>query len=148
MYGSQWFYTNFKSDFPSFCSESINTLELLTVIEGVRRWGHLWKDCHIKVQSDNTSTVTAINKGTSKCPSFMRCLRFLFWLSIKYGFRISACHIAGKVNIIPDMISRLHMPSMSEKFYKMFHSQIVNCFHNMTLASFLTLQASHQVWMN
>ena len=32
----------------------------------------------------------------------------LFWLSVKYGFKLSAVHLPGRLNILSDRISRLH----------------------------------------
>ena len=142
LYGHRWFYTNFAADSPALAGEHINTLELLTVLEGARRWGKLWSGRHVKIHSDNMASVIAVNKGTSRSPSFMRCLRELFWLSIKYGFLISAVHIKGDLNTLADMVSRLHVPSQSERFLKLVSPILgaVNCYNNMTFDSFLTLQ--------
>ena len=141
-----WFYTNFAADYPSYKNSHINCLELLTVLEATKRWAPTWGGLHIRVLSDNSSTVCAINKGSSHSPEFMGILRTLFWLSVKYDFRLSAEHIKGEHNVITDMISRLHMPAMCEKFVKWMNpvNLCIDCTCNMSYDSFLHLQGGGQ----
>ena len=86
---NDWF-SNFSVDHPSFNGEHINCLEILTVLIAARRWGHLWTVHHIRVHCDHSASVYALNKGTSRSKWFMYVLRELFWLSVKYNFRLSA----------------------------------------------------------
>ena len=142
LYQSDWFYTNFAADFPEFVGSHINCLELLTVLVAVRRWGASWKGCHIRVNCDNSASVCAINKGSSKSPLFMKCLREIFWWSVKYNFRLTASHIRGVHNSSADMVSRLHMPMFMTKFLNQFNpsGRVVNFVHNMSPRSFMFLQ--------
>lgn len=142
-FDNQWFYTNFSVDHPESKNEHINCLELLTVLVGARRWGHLWTNKHIRVRSDNEATVKSINKGTSHSALFMKYLRELFWLSEKYRFRLTALHIRGEVNFLADRISRLHNPRVAESLLRILSpvNLYINCFFNMSYGSFLTLQA-------
>ena len=117
LYGHRWFYTNFLADMPSLAKEHINTLELVTVLVGARRWGHLWTGSHVRVQCDNLASVCAMNKGSSRSPLFMSCLRELFWLAIKHDFVLTAIHLKGELNYMADMISRMHVPTQSEIFF-------------------------------
>ena len=141
LFGDDWFYTHFETDFPDAASEHINSLELLTVLVAARRWGHRWSGHHVRVFSDNTSTVHSINKGTSRSPVFMRCIRELFWLSVVHNFRLTAAHVKGENNVLADLISRLHMPSYARKFVNMFGGR-VNCYYKMSFSSFLALQVA------
>ena len=115
---------------------------MLTVLEATKRWAPQWSGLHIKVLSDNTSTVAAINKGSSHSPQLMKIVRQLFWFSVKFDFRLTASHIKGEHNEITDMISRLHMPAMAQKFIKWMNPVhlCINCSFNMSLNSFLKLQ--------
>ena len=88
----------------------INYKEVLAIILAAKRWGHQWRNHHVIIQSDNTTAVSIINKGTSKNPIIMGFLRELFWLSAIFNFRITAMHIPGISNPIADSISRLHDP--------------------------------------
>ena len=143
-YEHDWFYVDFRADFPGWCDQHINVLELLTVLIAVRRWGHLWKDRHIQIKCDNSSSVSAINKGTSRSPVFMRILREIFWHSVQHDFRFSAIHVKGETNVIADTISRLSFPGYFYKFVNMFGPaiRVFNCFNHMSSRSFLFLQGS------
>ena len=139
-----WAYVNFKRDFPELAGEHINVLELLMVLVAARRWGHLWSDLHIQFNCDNSASVAAINKGTSRSKPFMKCLRELFFLSVKFNFRLTAVHISGVSNIFADCLSRLHMPNFQKKFVELFSSTRgwVNCTNHMSFKTFLSLQES------
>ena len=143
IYKHHWFYINFHSDYPEFENSHINCLELVTVLEAAKRWGHMWSGQHIRVYSDNMATVQSINKGTSLSTEFMTCLRSLFWLSVKHGFRLTASHVPGVHNEIADLISRLHTPYFANKFLSYMGNNRVNCFYNMSYKTFLILQEVH-----
>lgn len=119
----------------------MNTLKLLTVLMSARRWGHLWNNMHIIVNSDSLSSVGAINKGTSQSPMFMCCLRELFWLGVKHNIHLTARHVRGIHNGRADMISRLHMPEMVCKFVNIMNPvyKTVNVANNMSFSTFLML---------
>ena len=40
----------------------------------------------------------------------MKYLRYVFWLSAVYNFRLRAVHVPGVENVLSVMISRLHEP--------------------------------------
>ena len=147
IFNSDWFYVNFKVDCPDYQDAHINCLELLTVLIAARRWGHLWRQKHMRVWSDNSATVSAVNKGTSRSPLFMSCLRELFWLSIKHDFLLTACHIRGEDNVLADMVSRLHSPFYAKKFIN-WMSPIrnkLNCTAHLSFSTFLHLQGLTQI---
>ena len=87
-----------------------NTKEVLAVFLAVCSWAPYWRNKCICIQSDNMVTVAAINKGTSRNPFLMFCLRIMFLLSAIYNFHIKAQHIRGISNMVTDGISRLHEP--------------------------------------
>ena len=60
--------------------------------------------------SDNSTTVAGVNHGSSRSPVIMKYLRYMFWLSAVYNFRLTAMHIPGADNVLADKISRLHEP--------------------------------------
>ena len=106
-----WFYLNWEWDWPLVSKLHINSKELLAVYLAIRRWAPLWQNKRIYIQSDNVTTVAAINRGTSRNPFLMACLRELFWLSAQFNFHITARHLPGIVNTLADTISRLHEPT-------------------------------------
>ena len=62
------------------------------------------------VWSDNTTTLSSIHRCSSRSPLLMKCLRYVFWLSAIYNFRLTASYTPGIQNALADEISRLHEP--------------------------------------
>ena len=73
-------------------------------------------------------------------------VQHIFWFSIKFGFKLTALFIPGKLNIVSDRISRLHDFSAAcdaEEFLgDKNHS--VECVGHMTHNTFCALQEG---WM-
>lgn len=86
----------------------INEQEVLAVTFAAHYWAHHWTNKRILIFSDNAVTVSALNKGTSPNNTVMRFLRYMFCLSAKYNFHITARLIKGTHNNRADTISRLH----------------------------------------
>lgn len=84
----------------------INEQELLSIYIAALKWGNLWRNHHVIVASDNTTAVSAINKGSSRSPVIMRMLRDLFWISAKFNFHLIAEFIPGLRNTLADAASR------------------------------------------
>ena len=129
-----WFYHSFVMDSPSLRNLHINYKEVLAIIFAAKRWGHQWRNHHVIIQSDNTTAVSIINKGTSKNPIIMGFLLELIWLSAIFNFRITAMHIPGISNPIADSISRLHDPLYLIKackflmpYYRNSIAYLLNC---------------------
>jgi hypothetical protein len=106
-YLSDWLYCNWEADYPSFVEDHINVLELLTVYHAIKRWGHLWAGLKILVRTDNTATMSALNKGTSRSRALMPIVRDIFWCCVKFDCSIVSTHLAGSLNVLADKLSRL-----------------------------------------
>ena len=63
------------------------------------------------------TTVSGVNRGTTRSPLIMTLIRYMFWLSAVYNFRIVALHVPGSDNVIADKISRLHEPYSQHYLY-------------------------------
>lgn len=85
---------------------SINWKELRTVILAAEKWGNCWNRKRILIHSDNSTTVSLVNKGSSKKPHLMKLVRRLHELAAKGGFEFKARHIPGERNVRPDWWSR------------------------------------------
>ena len=73
--------------------------------------GHLCVEKkRIIIYSDNTITMAAINKASSRNSRIMKYLRSLFWLSAFYNFHLTARYLPGTLNIVADRAFRLHLP--------------------------------------
>lgn len=103
-----WFYSSWEADWPDMQDAHINVKELASVILAANRWAPLWSNKRIIILSDNSTTVSCLNRGTSSNCQLMKYLRYMFWLSVIYNFRLTACHVPGVDNVLADRISRLH----------------------------------------
>jgi hypothetical protein len=142
-FDDDWFYTSWKWDHPEVLGSHINIFELKTVLESAKRWGPRWAGLHIQVRSDNTATVAAINKGTSRSEDLLSFVHELFWLSVKFNFKLSARHISGQCNVLADRLSRLDSVSEAHDarlILTNFTQDIVSCKSHMTPISFIYLQ--------
>ena len=113
-FGKDWFYFNWSQDWPEAGTFHINEKEVLAVVLAAYRWAPFWKNKKIIIYSDNTVTVAAINKGTSRNTSIMKSLRSLFWLSVAHNFHLTTKFIQGARNVAADSASRLHLPGHLE----------------------------------
>jgi hypothetical protein len=140
---SDWFYTSWSEDHPEMVGEHINLLELKTVLEASKRWGDQWAGLHVRVRSDNSATVASLNKGTSRSCGLLALVQEIFWLSVRFGFKISAAHIPGVSNTLADRISRLHSLHEAHDARLLlagFEPAVVFCKSHMTPESFVLLQ--------
>ena len=99
IYEGVWFYIDWGLDWPLMSHLHINSKEILAAFMAVCRWAPCWRNKRIYIHSDNVTAVSAINKGTSRNPFVMACLRHLFWLSATYNFHVSAKFLAGLSNM-------------------------------------------------
>lgn len=149
-YLNHWFYTSWVTDMPTYANCHINVLELLTVLVAAKRWGHLWQGDHIIVRSDNMATVSAVNHSTSRSPELLSLVKEIFWLSVRFNFRLSAVHIPGKLNVLSDHLSRLHCVQDALTATSMLCPEfnVLVCKGHMSYASYLYLQEAWLTWMH
>lgn len=62
---------------------------------------------HVNVFSDNTATVSFINRSTTKNAAALKWLKLVFYASVRHNFRFSATHMPGSLNVTADALSRL-----------------------------------------
>jgi hypothetical protein len=126
---------------PEFVGSNINVLELQTVHVAAEKWAHMWYGKHVVVRSDNVSTVTSVNKGTSRSVEMLAIVQKLFWMSVKFGFRLTSVHLPGRLNILSDRISHMHDVNCANeaKYLLTFYSELEVCGH-MSYSSYLCLQ--------
>ena len=88
-------------------SDNINVLELVPILLACKKFGHSWRNQRVICYSDDTQVVSCLNRGTSINTLSMEMLRSIFWLSATFNFHITARHISGIYNYLPDLLSRL-----------------------------------------
>ena len=82
-----WLYHSFVMDKPEIRDLHINYKEVMAVVFAAKRWGHLWSNKHIIILSDSASTVSIINKDTTKNTknsTIMSCLRVSYFGCLHY----------------------------------------------------------------
>ena len=109
-YEGDWFYCNWSVDCPDIQDLHINLKELAAIVLAAEHWCMAWQNKRVLVICDNSTSVSCINRGTSRSPLLMKYLRYMFWLSVVYNFRLTAMHVPGVDNVLADKISRLHEP--------------------------------------
>ena len=87
---------------------SITHLELWAVIIALRLWGNELRGKVIRIKSDNEAVTTIVNTGKSRDLLLQDQLRELIWWSSTFGTKIKSVHWPGKINRIPDLLSRWH----------------------------------------
>jgi hypothetical protein len=142
---SDWFYMSWVNDCPELIDCHITVLELYTVYLALSRWGEFLCNAHVCIRSDCMSAVAALNKSTSRSKNLMPIVREIFWLSVKFNITISSSHIAGKLNVLSDRISRLDnicAASDARLLLANFSWATVTCKDHMSIATFLWLQVA------
>jgi hypothetical protein len=87
--------------------------------------------------------VAAINKGSSRSVELLRIVEKLFWLSVKFGYKLSASFIPGIDNVLADRISRMIDPVFALNTQYLLTNgsgEKVACKNHMSYSSYLLLQ--------
>lgn len=131
-----WGYLNWQHDWPQAASLHINCKETLAVVLAACRWAPLWRNHVVYINSDNKTTVSALNKGTCRNKVVMEALRVLFWLSATFNFKIKSLFVPTSRNLVADCISRLH----TRRFWHQLPCFIPTGWYgnHMSLKSFIT----------
>ena len=88
-------------------SKNIDYLELVPVFLALQSYQHDWANHHVLFKTDNTQVLSMVNKGLSVNKECMAILREIFWVCAKKNIYISAVHIPGEFNHVPDLLSRI-----------------------------------------
>ena len=93
---------------PAESGQHINVLELKAVLRGLQSLCKAKQDCHIKILSDNTTTVSYLkNMGGTHSLACNEIARKVWLWCISRKIYLTAAHIPGKTNIQADQASRL-----------------------------------------
>ena len=113
---------------PEHVVDNINVLELIPILEGVRRWGPAWRNRRICCVTDNTQVLYAIRTGRSKNKHSMAMLRDIFWILADYNFYLEIVYINTKDNKICDSLSRLNEPEAVNTLVKLMSVESLCCY--------------------
>ena len=122
---NDWLYTAWSADLPALADEHINMKELAIAIAAIFHWAPHLRDHKVLIATDNTATQAILNKGTSPSPAAANLLRHLSALAVHLDISVSAIHVPGCDNHIPDAISRLHSPGQLHRLGDLFRSSLL-----------------------
>ena len=105
----------------SVLAGNINFLELIAACLPLLVWAPLFTGKRVIIASDNKSTVSFLNRGTTKNPVALLWLKLVFYASLEHDFRLDAVYHPGVQNVAADALSRLSIsPSYAGKFFEVF----------------------------
>lgn len=108
VFGTKWFYGTWEN-MGLRQVYNITFKELFPIVIAVETWGDALANKSILFHSDNIAVVEIINKTSSKDTSVMCLLRRLVLACLRHNILFKAEHIPGKINVLPDLLSRLQV---------------------------------------
>ena len=102
------FIEYFKRSFPPAIlalTLHINALELLNVVVTVKLWATRLQGLNVKLYSDNTACIAAINNKSSSNVNMQCCLRKLWLILPVHDISLVVHHVPSKENSIADSLS-------------------------------------------
>lgn len=108
VFGTKWFYGTWE-DLSLQQDYNITFKELFPIVIAVETWGQALANQSILFHSDNIAVVEIINKISSKDTSVMCLVRRLVLACLRHNILFQAEHIPGKINTVPDLLSRLQV---------------------------------------
>ena len=73
-------------------------------------WGSKWEGLSVRFHCDNSAVVALLNVGAVRDDSLMHLMKCLSFVSAKFNFVLSSCHIRGIDNTLADALSRNNLP--------------------------------------
>lgn len=105
--GGVWGLEAFQIQWPDEDPDlHIAWLELQAIVECVKRWASEWAGQCVLFHCDNSQAVSYVNKGGGRLPEGRARVRELAALLTDHMIELRAVHIAGKLNVRSDRISR------------------------------------------
>lgn len=83
--------------------------EMLPIVIAFKIWGTTLANKCIILHSDNMAVVQILNKQTSKDKDVMSLVRQFVLCCMRHNILTKATHIAGKLNVLPDLLSRFQV---------------------------------------
>lgn len=102
----------FHLKFPDWVTtkyQTINELELLTILIALRLWGSLFQGFRIKLMCDNMTAVSAMRHARIRNANIQALMREIVFLAAVNEFEVFTVHIPGVENRLADYLSRIHL---------------------------------------
>ena len=107
--GAQWFQVEWPE---SWAMVHITVKELLPIVLTCALWSPQWKGKSVLCRSNNAAVVAVVNSGQLKAqdPTAMHLQQCIFFFAARDGYTLQAVHVAGKLNVVADALSRDNLP--------------------------------------
>ena len=115
--GTQYFHYKFNSEIMKETGH-ISQRELFTVVIAVKLWSEQLKGKILRVECDNEALVCTVNSGRTRDKFMLKCLRELAWVTATNNTWVKIVHKPGKLQIIPDLLSRWYTGSEPRRKFK------------------------------
>ena len=102
-----WFQFQWPAGMPE-CHISVE--EMIPIVMAAMVWGSKWKGLLVRFQCDNSAVVAPLNVGAVCNDPLMHLMRCLSFVSAKFNFVFSSCHIRGIDNSLADALSCDNLP--------------------------------------
>ena len=112
-FDGQYFYGEWSQEQRGL---SINARELIAVVLSLKAWGPQLSGKQITVQCDNTSTIQAWTKRSTRSGEMLPWLYELHFVAARYGCGVRLCHVPGVENTLADCLSRFGQIGYPTKF--------------------------------
>ena len=106
VFGNECFHTAFPDHIIEDTDYHIHVKEILAIIVSLRLWASQLKGYHLLIQSDNETSVQAINSRHSRSPLLQQGLRILWLICATRDLDLRAEHLPGFLNPYADLLSR------------------------------------------
>ncbi|VDI41983.1 Hypothetical predicted protein [Mytilus galloprovincialis] len=103
VFGSKWFSGQWP---PELKDLHITVKELFPIVLAIEIWGKTLANHKVLFMTDNQAVADIINKTSSKDKNLMKLVRRMVLSAMKFNIHFRAKHIAGKTNVVCDLLSR------------------------------------------
>ena len=86
---------------------------MINILVAIRTWGQAWTGKTLLVHCDNAAVVSVLTTGATKDLTLAAMARDITMEVAKLDINLRTVHIAGKINVVADCLSRW---SMGEQF--------------------------------
>ncbi len=107
IYNDNWFCIPFVGDSKWQCNITIGFKELFLVVKSVATFGHFFPSARVTLHIDNEAVCYCVNNAVSKNDDWMKLIRDLYYILIKFNWECHAIHLISEQNYVADAISRL-----------------------------------------
>lgn len=115
VFGNKWVHGVWPETWhASGITRDITVLEMFPILVSLVVWGSSLQNKKILFRCDNEAVVHILNTMTSKSEKVMILVRAITLECMKHNMVIKSTHIAGKTNVLCDLISRCQLQRFQE----------------------------------